>query len=31
MTGQHFGEETGDEIYVELEAELERKGYGHLL
>jgi hypothetical protein len=31
MTGQHFGEETVDAMHVELEAELERKGYGHLL
>ena len=31
MTGQHFDEETGDAIHVELKAELERKGYGHLL
>ena len=31
MTGQHFGEETVDAMHVELEAELERKGYGNLL
>ncbi|MFD1571311.1 plasmid pRiA4b ORF-3 family protein [Halorubrum laminariae] len=31
MTGQHFGEETVEAMHVELEAELERKGYGHLL
>ena len=31
MTGQHFGEETVKAMHVELEAELERKGYGHLL
>ena len=31
MTGQHFGEETVDAMHVELEAELERKGYVHLL
>ncbi|MFC7142845.1 hypothetical protein ACFQMA_23825 [Halosimplex aquaticum] len=30
MTGQHFGEETVEAMHVELEAELERKGYGHL-
>jgi hypothetical protein len=29
-TGQHFGEETVEAMHVELEAELERKGYGHL-
>ena len=31
MTGQHFDEETVEAMHVELEAELERKGYGHLL
>ena len=31
MTGQHFGEETVEAMHVELEAELERKGDGHLL
>jgi len=31
MTGQHFGEETVEAMHVELEAELERKGYSHLL
>jgi len=31
VTGQHFDEETVDAMHVELEAELERKGYGHLL
>ncbi|EMA24861.1 IS1096 element passenger TnpR family protein [Haloarcula marismortui] len=31
MTGQHFGEETVEAMHVELEAELDRKGYGHLL
>ena len=31
MTGQRFGEETVEAMHVELEAELERKGYGHLL
>ncbi|WP_123622732.1 hypothetical protein [Halorubrum sp. CSM-61] len=30
MTGQHFGEETVEAMHVELKAELERKGYGHL-
>jgi hypothetical protein len=30
MTGQHFGEETVEAMHVELDAELERKGYGHL-
>jgi hypothetical protein len=30
MTGQHFDEETVEAMHVELEAELERKGYGHL-
>lgn len=30
MTGQHFDEETVEAMNVELEAELERKGYGHL-
>ncbi len=30
MTEQHFGEETVEAMHVELEAELERKGYGHL-
>ena len=30
MTGQHFGEEAVEAMHVELEAELERKGYGHL-
>jgi len=29
-TGQHFGEETVEAMHVELEAELERKGYSHL-
>ena len=31
MTGQQFDEETVDAMNVELEAELEHKGYGHLL
>ncbi|AFZ71302.1 IS1096 element passenger TnpR family protein [Natronobacterium gregoryi] len=30
MTGRHFDEETVEAMHVELEAELERKGYGHL-
>lgn len=30
MTGQHFDEETVEAMHVELEAELEQKGYGHL-
>ena len=30
MTGQHFDEETVEAMHVELEAELERRGYGHL-
>lgn len=30
MTGQHFDEETVEAMHVELEMELERKGYGHL-
>ena len=30
MTGQHFDEETVEAMNVELEAELERKGYEHL-
>jgi hypothetical protein len=30
MTGQHFDEQTIEAMHVELEAELERKGYGHL-
>nr|WP_245778596.1 plasmid pRiA4b ORF-3 family protein [Halomicrobium zhouii] len=30
MTGQHFDEETVESMHVELDAELERKGYGHL-
>lgn len=30
MTGQHFDEETVEAMHVELEAELERKGYGNL-
>jgi hypothetical protein len=30
MTGQHFDEKTVEAMNVELEAELERKGYGHL-
>lgn len=30
MTGQHFGEKTVKAMHVELEAELERKGYRHL-
>lgn len=30
MTGQHFDEATIESMHVELEAELERKGYGHL-
>jgi len=30
VTGQHFDEETVEAMHVELEAELERKGYGHL-
>ena len=30
MTGQHFDEETVESMHVELEAELEQKGYGHL-
>ncbi len=30
MTGQHFGEKTVEAMHVELEAELERKGYSHL-
>jgi hypothetical protein len=30
MTGQHFDEQTIDAMHVELEAELERKGYDHL-
>ena len=30
LTGQHFDEETVEAMHVELEAELERKGYGHL-
>jgi hypothetical protein len=30
MTGQHFDEETVEAMHVELEAELERIGYGHL-
>ncbi|MFP8890736.1 IS1096 element passenger TnpR family protein [Natrialbaceae archaeon A-CW2] len=30
MTGQHFDEETVESMHVELEAELERKGYSHL-
>jgi len=30
MTGQHFDKETVEAMHVELEAELERKGYGHL-
>jgi hypothetical protein len=30
MTGQHFGEGSVEAMHVELEAELERKGYGHL-
>lgn len=29
-TGQHFGEETVEAMHVELEAELERRGYDHL-
>ncbi|WP_436901195.1 IS1096 element passenger TnpR family protein [Halovenus halobia] len=29
-TGQHFDEQTVEAMHVELEAELERKGYGHL-
>lgn len=28
MTGQHFDEETVEAMYIDLEAELERKGYG---
>lgn len=30
MAGQHFDEETIEAMHVELEAELERKGYDHL-
>lgn len=30
MTGQHFDEETVEAMHVELNAELERKGYGYL-
>lgn len=30
MTGQHFDEETVEAMNVELDAELDRKGYGHL-
>lgn len=30
MTDQHFDEETVEAMHIELEAELERKGYGHL-
>jgi hypothetical protein len=30
MTGQHFDEETVEAMHVELEAELERMGFGHL-
>lgn len=30
MTGQHFDEETVEAMHVELETELERKGYGYL-
>jgi len=30
MTGQRFDEETVEAMHVELDAELERKGYGHL-
>ena len=30
MTGQHFDEETVEAMHVELDAELERKGYGYL-
>jgi len=30
MTGQYFDEETVKAMHVELEAELERRGYGHL-
>jgi len=30
VTGQHFDEETVEAMHVELEAELEGKGYGHL-
>lgn len=30
MTGQHFDEETVEAMHVELEAELQRKGYDHL-
>jgi len=30
MTGQHFDAETVEAMHVELEAELERKGYSHL-
>jgi hypothetical protein len=30
MTGQHFDEETVEAMHVELESELERKGYDHL-
>lgn len=30
MTGQYFDEETVEAMNVELDAELERKGYGHL-
>ncbi|MCU4719309.1 IS1096 element passenger TnpR family protein [Halapricum hydrolyticum] len=30
MTGQHFDDETIESMHVELEAELERKGYDHL-
>jgi len=29
-TGQHFDEQTVEAMHVELEAELDRKGYGHL-
>jgi hypothetical protein len=30
ITGQHVDEQTVEALHVELEAELERKGYGHL-
>lgn len=30
MTGQHFDEETVEAMHMELDAELEQKGYGHL-
>lgn len=30
MTGQHFDEETVEAMHVELDAELDRKGYGYL-